>query len=173
MKLGINIHSTWYTHLDFRRNFARFNRTLGNLYGTDRRKLLGNYRHMNIIGSNGADAASYHLGAITRPEDLDKCASRPEDFLQALDTWQVLNPKQFSAEDAIYNYSSFVRLTSSRMACLLNLQDSYIEIAKVQWALQQMFSALELQLVSCVLDDLRVYRSIRKRRSVSETFRRK
>lgn len=143
--------------------------------GFDTRKRRAHYKNMYLIGATGADGLAYQLVGISgRPEDLDKCGSRPEDFLQLLDTWQVLNPEQFSAEEAISNYSSFISLTNSRMACFLNYQDSYIEVAKVRWALQQLFSALELRLSSCVLDDLSAYRKRRrKKRSVSHMFRRK
>lgn len=143
------------------------------MLGSDVRKRRGHYKNMYLIGATGADGLAYQLvGIQKRPEDLDKCACKPEDFLRLLDTWQVLHPDLSSFEEAIYNYGAFVSLASSNMSCFLNLRDSYIEVARVRWALQQLFSALELRLSSCVFDEV-APKLLRKKASISAMFRRK
>ena len=67
-----------------------------------------------------------------------------------VDTWRVLIPEEISAEEALLNLTTFINLSQSNLACLLNFSSEFIEVAKVGWSLELFFKALELKLTECV-----------------------
>ena len=146
----------------FRSDWVANNRTLGNLYGDDSSGIASIHGHFNTIGGNGADGSSLFLG-LTHPQTIDGCQASPEEFLTLVDTWRVLIPEEISAEEALLNLTTFINLSQSNLACLLNFSSEFIEVAKVGWSLELFFKALELKLTECVFaSDSLVIRRRRK-----------
>ena len=102
---------------------------------------------MNTIGGNGADGSSLFLG-LTHPDTLEGCQASPEEFLTLVDTWRVLNPGT-DPEEALLNLTTFIYLSQSNLACLLNFSGEFIEVAKVGWTLELFIKALELKVTQC------------------------
>ena len=50
------------------------------------------------------------------------------------------------------------KLSILRMSCLLGFSNDYIEVAKVRWLLQTLYSALELKLSNCVFQNVQKHR---------------
>ena len=136
-----------------RSDWVTYGRSLRNLYGNDTGGISGLHGHMNTVGGNGADGSSMFLQSQTgnaHPEDLDSCASDPNNFLDLLDKYQVLNPElSAGAQNAHLNLRIFTQVTPSLMNCLLQFSSELIEIARIRWALLNFFTALELKLSSC------------------------
>ena len=133
----------------FRSDWVANNRTLGNLYGDDPNGIASIHSHFNTLGGNGADGSSLFLG-LTHPETLEGCQATPEEFLTLVDTWRVLLPEEISAEEALLNLTTFIYLSQTNLACLLNFSSEFIEVAKVGWSLELFIKALELKLTQCV-----------------------
>ena len=126
------------------------NRTLGNLYGDDSSGISSIHNQFNTLGGNGADGTSLFLG-LTHPDTLEDCQASPEEFLTLVDTWRVLYPNEVSdPEEALLNLTTFIYLSQSNLACLLNFSGEFIEVAKVGWTLELFIKALELKLTQCV-----------------------
>ena len=88
---------------------------------------------------------------LTHPSDLISCKSGPQDFLLKVDQYGVLQPDQADSQQvAFLNLLEFVALTQSDMACLLRFSGDFIEVARVKWLLDRVFSALQLRLSNCV-----------------------
>ena len=149
-----------------------YGRTPGNLWGNDPSRFDNLFQDGNNLLANSADALAFFFG-LEHPEFLDQCNSRPNDFLRALDYWQILRPEHLSAEDAILNYSAFSALIGSDMACMFRYANKYIEVKRVEWALREFFTALELRLVNCLLDKLSIKKHKRLKKRQIEGFRRR
>ena len=112
---------------------------------------------MNTIHGNGADGTSLimssQIGAgLNFPEELDKCASSPQQFLELIDKWKILNLEDTSFDEAYLNLQIFTQIAPTSMFCLLRFSDDFIEIARIKWSLQNLFTALELRLNFCIKD---------------------
>lgn len=147
--------------LFFRYDWYFYNRTLGNLYGSDTSGMSGIHGYGSSLGNGGA-GTSLFLG-LTHPSILNSCKALPEHFLQKIDQWQILEPNSFASPiEAFINLNSFAAISQSEMSCLLGFSNDYIEVAKVRWLLQTLYSALELKLSNCVFQNVQKQRILKR-----------
>ena len=131
---------------------------MANLYGSDSSGLSSIHSWYSGIHQYGAAGASLFLG-LTHPSILDSCTALPEHFLQKIDQWQILEPNlSASPIEAFINLNSFAAISQSEMSCLLGFSNDYIEVAKIGWLLQTLYSALELKLSNCVFQNVQKHR---------------
>ena len=124
-------------------------RSIANLYGNDTNKISSIYNNLNTLTANGADTTGQFV-ALTFPDTIDQCQATPEEFLDLVDTWRVLRPEQdISPDEALLNLTTFIYVSQSNLACLLNFSSEFIEVAKVGWTLELFIKALELRLTQC------------------------
>ena len=84
---------------------------------------------------------------LTHPETLTSCPSSPGEFLRKFYKFQ--NTQFSSLDDAMLDLLMFQALTYSDMNCLLTFSNEFIEVARINWQLRNLFMAIELKLSQC------------------------
>ena len=118
--------------------------------------------NFNFIGSS---FTYYYFIGLTYPDTIDQCQATPEEFLNLVDIWRVLRPdKEPSPDEALLNLTTFIYVSQTNLACLLNFRSDFIEEAKVGWTLEFFIKALELRLTQCLFPSEDLILNKRKRK---------
>lgn len=140
----VKSHSQGYSILlgivfDIGSDFIMFNRTLGNLYGSDD-SIAGLHNHGNTLGSNIPDGLQQFHG-LAEPGVVDSCKSSTTDFALEVEKWRILYPLEMPPTAHI----EFEKRITANFGCLLKFADDYIPVAELSWALNELFTAITLR----------------------------